>query len=266
MPNTPNMSLSEPDFLSTSLAVLAGWPRLWLPSLRNQCLSQTKQSTPPPPSVVRSSPPPPPRHIRYTHTHSSNLTLPSTSTLCQPSLASHHFVLDIHRIQFPSTLASAPPRTRDMAPIVSGSPFRPRSRGPTARSPSPPPLPPKASAIDLNSSTRSTDRETGLKVTKRAFLCDVVVERNGPETTALLSHLGNAVAPQSALRNSQNTPTTPSRRSENGSAAASKWSVEKSSEMQQRLSAILDEFIKTERSYVARIKALKTVSPCALRD
>ncbi|WOO83440.1 Rho guanine nucleotide exchange factor gef2 [Vanrija pseudolonga] len=144
-----------------------------------------------------------------------------------------------------------------MAPIVSGSPFRPRSRGPTARSPSPPPLPPKASAIDLNSSTRSTDRETGLKVTKRAFLCDVVVERNGPETTALLSHLGNAVAPQSALRNSQNTPTTPSRRSENGGAVASKWSVEKSSEMQTRLSAILDEFIKTERSYVARIKALK---------
>lgn len=44
-------------------------------------------------------------------------------------------------------------------------------------SPLPPPVPSKP--IDLNSSTTSTDRETGTKVTKRAFLCDVVVENEG---------------------------------------------------------------------------------------
>jgi hypothetical protein len=33
--------------------------------------------------------------------------------------------------------------------------------------------------IDLNSSTRSTDRESEKKITRRAFLCDVVVEREG---------------------------------------------------------------------------------------
>jgi hypothetical protein len=38
-------------------------------------------------------------------------------------------------------------------------------------------VPPKM--IDLNSSTRSTDRESGKKITRRAFLCDVVVEREG---------------------------------------------------------------------------------------
>lgn len=60
-----------------------------------------------------------------------------------------------------------PPLT---SPHKSGSRHR-------STSPLPPPLPPKA--IDLNSSTRSTDRETGSKVTRRAFLCDVVVEREG---------------------------------------------------------------------------------------
>jgi hypothetical protein len=41
----------------------------------------------------------------------------------------------------------------------------------------PPPVPPKM--MNLNSSTRSTDRESGKKITRRAFLCDVVVEREG---------------------------------------------------------------------------------------
>ena len=44
-------------------------------------------------------------------------------------------------------------------------------------SPLPPPPPPKA--IDLNSSTRSTDKETGAKITRRAFLCDLIVEEQG---------------------------------------------------------------------------------------
>lgn len=47
------------------------------------------------------------------------------------------------------------------------------------RSPSPLPPPVPSKTIDLNSSTRSTDKETGAKITRRAFLCDVVVEREG---------------------------------------------------------------------------------------
>lgn len=44
-------------------------------------------------------------------------------------------------------------------------------------SPLPPVLPPKA--IDLNSSTKSTDQVSGTKITRRAFICDVVVENEG---------------------------------------------------------------------------------------
>lgn len=48
--------------------------------------------------------------------------------------------------------------------------------------PPPPQLPPKA--IDLNSSTRSTDQASGQKITRRAFICDVVVENEGEGTSA----------------------------------------------------------------------------------
>lgn len=73
-------------------------------------------------------------------------------------------------------------------PPLSVSPYKParavnigldRVRG-RSTSPLPPALPPKA--IDLNSSTRSTDRESGAKITRRAFLCDVVVESQGEGT------------------------------------------------------------------------------------
>ncbi|WVF65702.1 hypothetical protein IAT40_000433 [Kwoniella sp. CBS 6097] len=60
-----------------------------------------------------------------------------------------------------------------------------------------PPVPSKP--IDLNSSTRSTDKSTGNKITRRAFLIDVVVESPGEETANLLSHFGDPVRPLTTL-------------------------------------------------------------------
>jgi hypothetical protein len=67
------------------------------------------------------------------------------------------------------------------------SPYR--STGPLGRQRSTSPLPPAppAKPIDLNSSTRTTDRETGAKITRRAFLCDVVLEREGEGGSAGLT-------------------------------------------------------------------------------
>lgn len=58
------------------------------------------------------------------------------------------------------------------------SPYKAMAMGrQRSTSPLPPPVP--AKTIDLNSSTKSTDKETGSKISKRAFLCDVVIEREG---------------------------------------------------------------------------------------
>lgn len=149
-----------------------------------------------------------------------------------------------------------------MAPIAAGSPFRPRSRsrGPTTRSPSPPPLAPK-SYIDLNSSTRSSEHITGSKVSTRAYLCDVVVE--GPEnneTRALLSQLGQPVERPTALpRPPQPQASTNLGRSPSDPEDVAGSSASKQEEMEKRQRALLEEFVRTERSYVSRIKALKTV-------
>lgn len=62
-----------------------------------------------------------------------------------------------------------------MGPLLSPAKPRPLSRHLSAEPF--PPAPPKA--IDLNSSTRSTDKDSGRKITRRAFLCDIVVEREG---------------------------------------------------------------------------------------
>ena len=60
-------------------------------------------------------------------------------------------------------------------PTLSSSPFKSLAMpGETVTSVGPP-LPLKI--IDLNSSTRSTDKETGHIVTRTAFVCDIVVER-----------------------------------------------------------------------------------------
>jgi len=69
---------------------------------------------------------------------------------------------------------------RGKMPALS-SPYKASGEARTrSASPLPPPVP--AKPIDLNSSTRSTDRETGAKISRRAFLCDVVIEREGEGT------------------------------------------------------------------------------------
>ena len=149
-------------------------------------------------------------------------------------------------------------------------------------SPLPPPLPPKA--IDLNNSTRSTDNETGQKFTRRAFLCDVVVEREGggsssmagrlvrrswthAETSNFISHLGRSFLPLSTLPppplpSTISRPTTPSRLtlppdSNEGRVPLSDWSEAEQEEMSRRLAQLLKELVNTERSYLSRIRALK---------
>jgi hypothetical protein len=126
-------------------------------------------------------------------------------------------------------------------------------RSPYKNSISPPLPPPKP--IDLNSSTRSTDQSTGSKVTRRAFHCDVILESEGPgkaqprglrlqtdhlETRNLLSHLGTPLEP--AL-----SPEVSRAIDLNGIGDPT------------RLPALVEELIKTERSYISRINALKTV-------
>ncbi|KAK8843437.1 hypothetical protein IAR55_007094 [Kwoniella newhampshirensis] len=132
--------------------------------------------------------------------------------------------------------------------------------------PLPPPPPPKT--IDLNSSTRSTDRETGNKVTRRAFLCDVVVEREGEETANLLAHLGEPLKPLSTLPppppSTNGRPTTPSRLAlppdsdDERDGASPGWTGARKEEMTHRLSNLIDELVRTERSYLSRVHALKT--------
>ncbi|RSH95410.1 hypothetical protein EHS25_000497 [Saitozyma podzolica] len=136
----------------------------------------------------------------------------------------------------------------------------------TSTSPAlPPPLPPKM--IDLNSSTRSTDRESEKKITRRAFLCDVVVEREGEETNALLAQFGQPLSPLSTLPaplSTTSNPTTPSRsrsvaaEDDDGREAAHEaWAPNKREEMAKRLSNLIEELVRTERSYLQRIKVLK---------
>ncbi|WWC97695.1 hypothetical protein V866_004579 [Kwoniella sp. B9012] len=158
----------------------------------------------------------------------------------------------------PSAITSSPLKYRQ--PVT-----RQRSAEPFA-----PPLP--AKPIDLNSSTRSTDRETGQKITRRAFLCDIVVENQGEETANLLSYLGTPLKPLSLLPSPPSTtngrPTTPSRLSvppdsddDETMGKSPGWSGHKSGEMSNRLNNLIEELVRTERSYLSRIHALKTLIP-----
>ncbi|ORY29168.1 hypothetical protein BCR39DRAFT_533070 [Naematelia encephala] len=126
----------------------------------------------------------------------------------------------------------------------------------------PPPVPPKT--IDLNSSTRSTDKETGTKVTRRAFHCDVIVEREGAETRELLMHLGRPVLPLSTLPKpqvpfppSQLAVTTNEQKTRDVLGESSTWTVSKQEEASKRLAMLIEELLRTERSYVSRIRALR---------
>ncbi|WWC73238.1 uncharacterized protein I206_107204 [Kwoniella pini CBS 10737] len=133
--------------------------------------------------------------------------------------------------------------------------------------PVPPPLPSKP--IDLNSSTMSTDKESGQKLTRRAFICDVVLEKQGEESANLLASLGKPLKPlgfvptPSSVTNGR--PTTPARLSapSNGDEDYSDgpspgWSGARKNEMANRLQNLIEELVKTERSYLSRIHALKT--------
>ncbi|WWC91355.1 uncharacterized protein L201_006298 [Kwoniella dendrophila CBS 6074] len=155
---------------------------------------------------------------------------------------------------------------------IASSPLRYRNAVPRQRSADPFPPPPPSKPIDLNSSTRSTDKETGQKVTRRAFLLDVVVENQGEETANLLSHLGNPLKPlsifQSPATAKHEIPNTPSRlslppRSEDTEAEGPSpgWSGPRKEEMSIRLNNLIEELVKTERSYLSRIHALKTLIP-----
>lgn len=207
-------------------------------------------------------------------------TTHNTSLLPHPSIALTSLFIPIHRRHttptlhlFISILPAQPPATplvpkttsAIMAPIASASPFRPRSRAATRNSPSPPPVPPKTTtskAIDLSSSTTSTDRATVSKITRRAVVCDVVVERDGEETTTLLAQLGHTVDPLTALPPLPQPPLTPSRKSQESDSdlsAYSGWTASKRDEMEKRLQSLIEEFVRTEKSYISRIKALKTV-------
>ncbi|OCF72444.1 hypothetical protein I204_06823 [Kwoniella mangroviensis CBS 8886] len=155
----------------------------------------------------------------------------------------------------PSAITSSPLKYRQ--PVT-----RQRSAEPFA-----PTVP--AKPIDLNSSTRSTDRETGQKITRRAFLCDIVVENQGEETGNLLSYLGTPLKPLSILPSPPSTtngrPTTPSRLSvppdsddDETMGKSPGWSGHRSEEMSNRLNNLIEELVRTERSYLSRIHALKT--------
>ncbi|WVQ75384.1 hypothetical protein IAR50_005004 [Cryptococcus sp. DSM 104548] len=160
-----------------------------------------------------------------------------------------------------------------MPPFPSPAKPRPLSRHRSAE-PLPPPLPPKA--IDLNSSTRSTDNDIGNKVTRRAFLCDVVVEKQGEETANLLAHLGEPLKPLSTLpapaSSTDGRPQTPSRLSQppdadddEGEDTGPAWTAAKRQEMEKRLENLIEELVRTEKSYYSRIHALKTAYADRLR-
>lgn len=159
-----------------------------------------------------------------------------------------------------------------MAPLGQGSPFRPRSRARLRATSTPPPVPQRQpvestpkNTIDLNSSTRSGDPAFlpgHADITRRSYLCDVVVEYESDETNALLARLGDAVGRVTALSApSQTTPNTPRKQLDPESShedplAASSGRLE---EQQRRMLSLIEELVRTERSYVSRIKALKKV-------
>ncbi|WWC64175.1 uncharacterized protein I303_106783 [Kwoniella dejecticola CBS 10117] len=156
-----------------------------------------------------------------------------------------------------------------LSAATGSSPLKPRQHVIRHRSAEPLPSPPPSKAIDLNSSTRSTDRETGQKVTRRAFLCDVVVEKEGEDTANLLASLGNPLQPLALLQAppavTNGRPNTPSRPlvhpaedADEAIGGARGWANSRQPETSARLMNLIEELVKTERSYLSRIHALKT--------
>jgi hypothetical protein len=92
------------------------------------------------------------------------------------------------------------------------------------------------------------------------------------ETTALLAQFGQPLSPLSTLPAPLSTisnPTTPSgsRRTDDGDdndaerePAHAAWAPNKREEMAKRLSNLIEELVRTERSYLQRIRVLKQVS------
>ncbi|WVR09186.1 hypothetical protein IAU60_006248 [Kwoniella sp. DSM 27419] len=107
--------------------------------------------------------------------------------------------------------------------------------------------------IDLNSSTRSTDGDTGHKITRRAFLIDLVVDKPGRETADLLAHLGSPLEPLTTL---PIPPTAPTSVVETDAAPRHLHE-----DATQRLDNLIEELVRTEKSYLSRIHALKTLIP-----
>ena len=90
------------------------------------------------------------------------------------------------------------------------------------------------------------------------------------ETTTLLQHLGRPLAPLStlpppALPIGSSTPSKLSHSSssddddDSGSAPHMLWSREKTEQSAQQLGNLLEELVRTEKSYLSRIVALKNV-------
>lgn len=128
------------------------------------------------------------------------------------------------------------------------SPRKPPHPSPSPAAPSKP--------IDLNSSTRSCDPETGTQITRRAFHCDIIVpnetpgkyyaaacNRSPPETVDLLHQLGAPPSDPASFPLGNESRLVPEEIDD-----------------PKRLPSLLDELVKTERSYVSRIRALKAVS------
>jgi hypothetical protein len=113
------------------------------------------------------------------------------------------------------------------------------------------------SRSDLGASTTShmssgSDVDVG-GATRRAVLCDVVVERPGEETAALLAQLGGTLGPD-ALRRTGDREVAAAPAEER-----SAWEPSRRDEMALRLQQLTEELLRTERSYVSRIEALQKV-------
>jgi hypothetical protein len=90
------------------------------------------------------------------------------------------------------------------------------------------------------------------------------------ETNALLAPFGQPLSPLSTLPaplSTTSNPTTPSRSrsvaaddDDGREAAHEAWAPNKREEMAKRLSNLIEELVRTERSYLQRIKVLKQVS------
>lgn len=87
-----------------------------------------------------------------------------------------------------------------------------------------------------------------------------------------MSYLGRPLVPPSTLLSAAaniNRPVTPSRElsgDENGGESSRAWSPKKREDAARQLNSLVEELVRTERSYLMRIRALKSVSPLKVRS